>query len=57
MCGSALLDDLAVHLEHQAQHAVRRRMLRPEVQREVADLSHVIRAGVAPGGASLSAAS
>jgi hypothetical protein len=34
------LDDLAVELEHQAQHAVRRRMLRPEVQRVVADLSH-----------------
>ena len=25
------LDDFAVQLEHQAQHAVRRRMLRPEV--------------------------
>jgi hypothetical protein len=35
-----LLDHLAVHLQHQAQHAVRRRMLRPEVHREVADLSH-----------------
>ena len=31
------LDDFAVELEHQAQHAVRRRMLRPEVDREVAD--------------------
>ncbi len=35
-----LLDHLAVQLEHQAQHAVRRGMLRTEVQREVADLSH-----------------
>jgi hypothetical protein len=26
------LDDLAVEFEHQAQHAVRGRMLRPEVQ-------------------------
>jgi hypothetical protein len=31
------LDDLAVQLEHQAQHAVRRRMLRPEIDGEVAD--------------------
>ena len=31
------LDDLAVELEHQAQHAVRRRMLRPEIDGEVAD--------------------
>ena len=35
-----LLDDLAVHLEHQAQHAVRRRMLRAEVHGVVAYLSH-----------------
>ena len=28
-----LLHDLAVHLEHEAQHAVRRRVLRPEVHR------------------------
>ena len=35
-----LLDDLAVDLEHEPQHAVRRRMLRPEVQREVLDLRH-----------------
>ena len=35
------LDHLAVELEHQAQHAVRRRMLRAEVQRVVLDLSHV----------------
>ena len=34
------LDHLAVQLEHQAQHAVRRRMLRAEVQRVVADLGH-----------------
>ena len=32
------LDDLAVELEHEAQHAVRRRMLRPEIDREVADV-------------------
>ena len=32
------LDDLAVELQHQAQHAVRRRMLRPEVDGEVAVL-------------------
>ena len=32
------LDDLAVELEHQAQHAMRRRMLRPEVDVEVADV-------------------
>ena len=34
------LDHLAVELEHQAQHAVRRRVLRAEVQRVVADLRH-----------------
>jgi hypothetical protein len=34
------LDDLAVELEHQAQHAVGRRVLGPEVHRVVADLSH-----------------
>ena len=34
------LDDFAVDLEHQAQHAVRRRMLRAEVHRVIADLSH-----------------
>ena len=32
------VDDLAVELEHEAQHAVRRRMLRPEIDGEVADL-------------------
>ena len=32
------LDHLAAHLEHQAQHAVRRRMLRAEVDGVVADL-------------------
>ena len=35
-----LLDRLAVHLEHQAKHAVRRGMLRPEIHRVVLDLSH-----------------
>ena len=39
-----LLDHFAVHLEHQAQHAVRGRMLRAEVQRVVADLSSLARA-------------
>ena len=34
------LDHLAVELEHEAQHAVRRRVLRPEVQRVVLDLGH-----------------
>ena len=34
------LDDLTVHLEHEAQHAVGRGMLRTEVQREIANLSH-----------------
>ena len=34
------LDDLAVHLEHEPQHAVRRGMLRTEVQREILDLRH-----------------
>ena len=32
------LDDLAVELQHEAQHAVRRRMLRPEIDGEVADV-------------------
>ena len=31
------LDDFAVELEHQAQHAVRGRMLRPEIDGEIAD--------------------
>src|SRR5262249_14892508 len=30
------LDHLAVELEHQTQHAMRRRMLRPEIDREIA---------------------
>src|SRR3546814_8318497 len=32
------LDHLAVHLQHQAQHAMRGRMLRPEVERQRLDL-------------------
>ena len=32
------LDHFAVELQHQPQHAVRRRMLRPEVDREVAEV-------------------
>ena len=37
------LDDLAVEFEHEPQHAMRRRMLRPEVDREIAEvlLGHV----------------
>ena len=34
------LDDFAVELEHQAQHAVRGRVLRAEVQGVVLDFSH-----------------
>jgi hypothetical protein len=34
----APLDRLALQLQHQAQHAVRRRVLRPKVQRKVPDL-------------------
>ncbi len=33
-----LLNDLAIELEHQAQHAVRGRMLRPEIHRVISDL-------------------
>ena len=33
-------DHLAVHLQHQAQHAVRRRVLRAEVHGVISDLSH-----------------
>src|SRR5215475_7022079 len=32
------LDDLAVHFHHEPQHAMRRRMLRPEVERHRLDL-------------------
>ena len=35
------LDHFAVELEHETQHAVRRRVLRPKIHRVVADLSHV----------------
>jgi hypothetical protein len=38
--GIGALNDFAVELKHQAQHAVRRRVLRPEIQRVVADLRH-----------------
>jgi hypothetical protein len=34
------LDDLAVEFQHQAQHAVRGRVLRTEVQGVVLDLGH-----------------
>ena len=37
-----LLDDLPVELEHEPQHAVRGRMLRAEIQREVLDLRHCL---------------
>ena len=44
------LDDLAVELQHQAQHAMRRRMLRPEIDGEVADVGfgHVHRSSRSP---------
>src|ERR1700722_8979094 len=32
------LDHFTIKLEHEAQHAMRRRMLRPEVDREVAEI-------------------
>src|SRR6185503_9893474 len=36
------LDDLAVHLQHQPHDAVRRRVLRPEIHREVADFRRTL---------------
>jgi hypothetical protein len=33
------LDHLAIELQHEAQHAVRRRMLRAEIDREVAEIA------------------
>jgi len=41
--GVGALDDLTVHLQHQAQHAVGGRMLGAEVQGVVADLRHLRR--------------
>ena len=38
--GVGALDDLAVQFKHEAQHAVRGRVLRAEVQGVVLDLSH-----------------
>ena len=40
--GIDALHDLAIELQHQTQHAVRRRMLRPEIDGEIAQrgLSH-----------------
>ena len=38
--GIGALYHLAIELEHEAQHAMRRRVLGPEVHRVVADLSH-----------------
>lgn len=35
------LNHFAVELEHQAQHAVRRRMLRPEINGEIAKVLFV----------------
>ncbi len=35
------LDHLAVELEHEPQHAVRRRVLRPKIHRVIADLGHL----------------
>ena len=37
-----LLNHFAVHFQHQTQHAVRRRMLGPEVHGVVADLRHSV---------------
>ena len=34
-------DHLAVELQHQTQHAVRRRMLRPEIDGEIAEVLFV----------------
>ncbi len=42
------LDDFAVELQHEAQHAVRRRMLRPEVDREVAEVLRLFIHGFRP---------
>ena len=39
------LNGFAVQLQHEAKHAVRRRMLRPEVHGVVADFSHAIYLG------------
>ncbi len=36
------LDDFAVQLQHKAQHAVRRRMLRPEVDGEITDCRLIV---------------
>jgi hypothetical protein len=36
-----VLHHLAVHFQYQAQHAVRRRMLRPEVHRVIANFGHI----------------
>ena len=36
------LDDLAVEFEHKTQHAVSSRVLRPEIECVVLDLSHVL---------------
>ncbi len=40
MCGSARWIDFAVEFEHEAQHAVRCRVLRAEVERVVLNLCH-----------------
>ena len=54
------LDDLAVEFEHEAQHAVRGRMLRTEVDREVAEVCCSVIGALAfssPGRAAMSMAS
>ena len=43
-------DEFAVHFQDQAQHAVRRRMLRAEIQRMRVDLHLLERRGVSRGG-------
>ena len=40
--GIGALNNLAVELEHQAQHAVRRRVLRAEVKGVVAYFGHLL---------------
>ena len=41
-------DDLAIQFQHETQHAVRRRMLGPEIDREVAKVLRLFVHGAAP---------
>jgi hypothetical protein len=45
------LNDFAVEFEHQAQNAMRRRMLRPEIDREIAEVLRLFIHGQAFGSA------